>query len=242
MSDTVIKASYEVAKSVFEGKIKPRDGAKLLASESGVNINSARDLIMVFRHLMEGNSFQRGLSAPDMDYFLSRIESDFGPVVLRTAVQGLWLHLRYYEGIRKCTMHKLRAVAASHQARAALPETLTAHELSFREALHHSLQDTSERRRSRLKTALKAPARIPVVLFAYVRNPDVVAEVLYRANGYCEQCKSAAPFLRGKDGSPYLEVHHIVKLADGGEDTVENAIATCPNCHRKLHYGITDVT
>ena len=22
-----------------------------------------------------------------------------------------------------------------------------------------------------------------------------------------------------------------------GEDTVENAIATCPNCHREAHYG-----
>ena len=26
-------------------------------------------------------------------------------------------------------------------------------------------------------------------------------------------------------------------LADGGADTVENAIAVCPNCHRELHYG-----
>jgi 5-methylcytosine-specific restriction protein A len=29
-------------------------------------------------------------------------------------------------------------------------------------------------------------------------------------------------------------MHH---LADDGPDVVENAIAACPNCHRRLHYG-----
>ncbi|HDR7378766.1 TPA: HNH endonuclease [Bacillus toyonensis] len=40
-----------------------------------------------------------------------------------------------------------------------------------------------------------------------------------------------------KDGTPYLEVHHVVPLATGGEDSVENAVALCQNCHRKAHYG-----
>jgi 5-methylcytosine-specific restriction protein A len=34
-----------------------------------------------------------------------------------------------------------------------------------------------------------------------------------------------------------LEVHHKKQLSEGGEDTVENAIALCPNCHREAHYG-----
>lgn len=38
-------------------------------------------------------------------------------------------------------------------------------------------------------------------------------------------------------GSPYLEVHHVRRLADGGSDTTENAVALCPNCHMELHYG-----
>jgi 5-methylcytosine-specific restriction protein A len=32
-------------------------------------------------------------------------------------------------------------------------------------------------------------------------------------------------------------VHHRVRLADGGDDTTDNAVALCPNCHRKAHYG-----
>ncbi|MFU8787539.1 MAG: HNH endonuclease [Methylobacter sp.] len=34
-----------------------------------------------------------------------------------------------------------------------------------------------------------------------------------------------------------MEVHHIVPLSQGGEDTIEYVVALCPNCHRKRHYG-----
>ncbi|WP_163591073.1 HNH endonuclease, partial [Klebsiella variicola] len=40
------------------------------------------------------------------------------------------------------------------------------------------------------------------------------------------------------DGTPFLEVHHIEWLSNGGEDSVENAIALCPNCHRQAHFGV----
>ena len=39
------------------------------------------------------------------------------------------------------------------------------------------------------------------------------------------------------DGLPFLEVHHLRQLADRGSDTVSNAVALCPNCHREAHYG-----
>lgn len=161
MSKPPIKAAYEVAKLVHLGALGQGAGAKKLESESGFNVNSARDLIMVFRHLMRGESFQRGLSGPDMDYFLSRIASDYGPVVLRTAVQSLWLHLGYYEGIRKVTMHKLRAVAASHQARAAAPETITEFEATFSAAVKRLLAESSSTRQERLKRCTKTPTSHP---------------------------------------------------------------------------------
>jgi 5-methylcytosine-specific restriction protein A len=62
-------------------------------------------------------------------------------------------------------------------------------------------------------------------------------EILLRANGVCEKCKNPAPFFRAKDDTPFLEIHHKIHLANGGEDTIENAIAVCPNCHREFHYG-----
>lgn len=233
-----IEVAYEVAKLVYQERLTSGAGARQLNTENSFNINSARDLIMVFRHLMQGESFQRGLSAPDMDYFLTRIGADYGLERLRIAVQALWLHLRYYEGIRKVTMHKLRRVAGTHQSRAAIPESLIEWEANFKVALERSLADSPSTREERLKVAAKIPSRKAVVLYAFERNPDVVAEVLFRAMGKCERCKATAPFVRRKDSTPYLEVHHIIQLANGGEDTVENAVALCPNCHRELHYGL----
>ncbi|CAH7017356.1 5-methylcytosine-specific restriction protein A [Vibrio chagasii] len=71
---------------------------------------------------------------------------------------------------------------------------------------------------------------------SYARSPEVKAWVLNRANGVCECCDNPAPFETEED-RPFLEVHHIVPLVDGGADTVENCAGICPNCHRMLHFG-----
>ena len=95
-------------------------------------------------------------------------------------------------------------------------------------------------RSARLAQAPKEPRGYRVVTTVFERNPDVVAEVLARARGTCERCKNPAPFKRRSDGSLYLEVHHRIQLAHGGKDTVDNAEALCPNCHRWSHYGQLD--
>jgi 5-methylcytosine-specific restriction protein A len=59
---------------------------------------------------------------------------------------------------------------------------------------------------------------------------------LLRANGECEACKQSAPF-QAKAG-PFLEVHHVFRLADGGPDHPASVIALCPNCHRRAHYSL----
>lgn len=83
---------------------------------------------------------------------------------------------------------------------------------------------------------IKEPKKQSVTTESYYRDPQVKAWVLKRADGKCEQCNKAAPF-KHPDGTKYLETHHVVPLSDGGEDTVENSIALCPNCHREVHYG-----
>lgn len=98
-----------------------------------------------------------------------------------------------------------------------------------------------EARKQRLKLAAQTPTKINVVSQTYKRNPDIVAEALFRANGICELCKQPAPF-RKPDGTPYLEVHHWTPLADGGDDTIKNAAALCPNCHKEAHFGLNSET
>jgi hypothetical protein len=82
-------------------------------------------------------------------------------------------------------------------------------------------------------TPTKIIAQRPV----YRRNEYVTESVLRRANGICEKCGRPAPFLRDKDNTPFLEVHHKIPLSEEGYDTMENAIALCPNCHRHAHSG-----
>ena len=80
------------------------------------------------------------------------------------------------------------------------------------------------------------PKKSSITSVAYFRDPLVKAWVLKNAQGACEACSSPAPFNKS-DGSPYLEVHHLRPLSEGGSDIVENCIAICPNCHRRLHFG-----
>ncbi|MFA6984211.1 MAG: HNH endonuclease, partial [Sedimentibacter sp.] len=68
----------------------------------------------------------------------------------------------------------------------------------------------------------------------FVRDAFVAEYAKRRANGVCQLCGQKAPF-NNKEGIPYLECHHIEWLSEGGSDTIENTVALCPNCHRKMH-------
>jgi predicted restriction endonuclease len=70
----------------------------------------------------------------------------------------------------------------------------------------------------------------------YGRDQRVRDAVLQRANGRCEFCGQLG-FLKA-DGTHYLESHHIIALADEGEDRVTNVIALCPNDHSEAHFGL----
>lgn len=68
------------------------------------------------------------------------------------------------------------------------------------------------------------------------RSNAIRMYVLSRANGYCESCKIEAPFKKF-DGTPYLEPHHVDRVADDGPDHPAKVIALCPNCHRRAHHA-----
>jgi len=80
----------------------------------------------------------------------------------------------------------------------------------------------------------KQPSKRKVESSTYIRDHRVKEYARLRANGKCQLCEQNAPF-KSKDGSPYLEVHHIDYMANGGIDTIDNVAALCPNCHRKMH-------
>lgn len=70
---------------------------------------------------------------------------------------------------------------------------------------------------------------------AYYRSEALKIYVIVRSRGLCEGCGSEAPFQTKK--GPFLECHHVHRLADGGPDHPINVVALCPNCHRRAHYA-----
>lgn len=103
-------------------------------------------------------------------------------------------------------------------------------------AVRRSLKGSREKRLKRLATAAgRVVKMVDVRVTRFVRNPDVVAERLYLSKGKCWRCKKDAPFRRLRDNEPYLEVHHVRPLSNGGTDTLDNTVALCPNCHALIH-------
>ena len=70
---------------------------------------------------------------------------------------------------------------------------------------------------------------------AYYRSEALKLYISKRTKGICEGCTAPAPF-DSREG-PYLECHHIYRLADGGPDHPENVVGLCPNCHRRAHFA-----
>jgi 5-methylcytosine-specific restriction enzyme A len=88
-----------------------------------------------------------------------------------------------------------------------------------------------------LQKASKAPkiaGERTVTGTQYERDPYVSRLTKRRAKGICELCEEPAPFTDPK-GESYLEIHHVQWLSRGGEDSLANTVALCPNCHRRMH-------
>lgn len=93
---------------------------------------------------------------------------------------------------------------------------------------------TDEELKARLADVKPNRTRQSSISRVYIRNEYVAEFVRRRANGVCELCGCQAPF-SSKAGVPFLEEHHVEWLSRGGKDTIDNAVALCPNCHRKMH-------
>lgn len=93
-----------------------------------------------------------------------------------------------------------------------------------------------ELREAALITASKSSSPKEKRELAYYRSQALKMYVVARSKGRCEGCGEKAPF-KTKSG-PFLECHHLHRLADGGPDHPKNVVALCPNCHRRAHYAL----
>jgi 5-methylcytosine-specific restriction enzyme A len=132
--------------------------------------------------------------------------------------------------LRKVWMFPLRPVGGD--APSAVPAERVKRAAAVRERAAKRLGDEELAKRAR--GASKDASRRPTTSTTYERDPYVSELAKRRAEGCCQLCGQPAPFTSRK-GEPYLETHHIVWLARGGQDAIGNTVALCPNCHRKVH-------
>lgn len=92
---------------------------------------------------------------------------------------------------------------------------------------------SQEELKKRAKRSKIRASRRQAKVDQFVRDPYVAAYVKKAANGKCDLCERPSPF--EKDGNPYFHCHHVLWLARGGPDIIQNAVAVCPNCHCRMH-------
>lgn len=118
------------------------------------------------------------------------------------------------------------------------PDAVPPEESILEEEFNEAVKKASEKSIEELRKIAekKSSKTIPSMLQTkvYHRDPAIAAYVKKRANGHCQLCGSSAPFI-DQNGEPYLECHHIEWLSKGGIDSIDNCVALCPNCHRRMH-------
>ena len=120
-----------------------------------------------------------------------------------------------------------------------IEELISEHEGTFsspKVAFHEQIAALRRSPDLQIPAGVERPEQQRQASTVYSRDPSVVAWVLNNSDGKCEVCNDKAPFAK-QNGHFYLEVHHLLRLADGGSDRISNAVAACPNCHRELHFG-----
>jgi len=82
----------------------------------------------------------------------------------------------------------------------------------------------------------EVPERREYLIETYVRNVRWAKLAREEFGDYClfDACKNT--FLRN-DGTPYIEVHHIVLLCKGGENSLQNLCVLCAHHHKMAHFA-----
>lgn len=81
------------------------------------------------------------------------------------------------------------------------------------------------------------PSQVEQIVRVYPRNNVLRTYVKERSNYSCEMPGCDYIGFNKNDGKKYIEIHHVTPLSEGGEDSINNTVALCPNCHRKIHYS-----
>jgi len=80
----------------------------------------------------------------------------------------------------------------------------------------------------------------------YKRDASLAATSIKTAKHQCQFDEKHESFISGSSGKPFVEVHHLIPISrsedfENSLDVSANLVVLCPNCHRAIHYGDTDI-
>ncbi len=213
--------AYELARRVYEGKMRPTDAKAELALK-GLNPSSASDLIYILRHMLKGERYTRAMSTANTDDYLTWIRRDYGDDAYVGAVDALGKHLEYYFSLKGDRLESHRLVLAKHLAH--LPAT---------PASFDSPEEIPP-----FTSHLEGRVR-QVLVNAYERNSAARAACLAHYGYACSVCGLEFGSVYGPIGKDFIHVHHLEEIASIAEeyevDPIHDLRPVCPNCHAMLH-------
>ncbi|WP_241510319.1 HNH endonuclease [Burkholderia seminalis] len=234
----MIEVGYEISRRVYEGTLPANKANQLFMSHLNLASNQGRTANgywQCYLYLLTRRLIQNTISEEGWRYNLEKIAA-LGPAPLTTALYTLNDHIEYVK--RKNPTYRVPERVHDHfLAKLSVMDEGISEKIDLDLQVRKALLATEDERKRAITQMPTVPEKMTVTTTVYRRNPYVIAQVLFRSKGECEGCHKPAPFFR-PNGSAYLEVHHIQRLADGGLDTEENAQALCPNCHRERHFGV----
>lgn len=239
VTEDMYQAACRLGADVWNRKTTNAKARRTLEDDFGFKTKTANAYLRAYDGLRSGRTLKLTPQVEALRYIILNLTNDVGVSAMLPALQSLSGHIEYLDSFASTKLAERSSLRLLYEellpALSPMIKPSDDDEL-FSQQVAKSIADTAAKRASRLEQANPVPKARHLIVKTFRRNPDVVAEVQLRANGTCEGCRSPAPFER-PDGSLYLEVHHVKRLADGGHDTVDNAIALCPNCHRERHHG-----
>jgi len=218
ITNDMIAKAYEEAKLVYFGH-KSQSDAQDDLNDFGLNRNSAGDLIVNFRCMMDGQKFTRTNNAYTTEYYLENISKDYGKERLTNALSALEQHIEYYEDLQSTTMHKIRAIFNEFKNK----KDFTS-EIIYPDEVESNLLEGFKKE---------------VTVNSCERNPIARKECLEYFGYNCSVCKINFEEKYGGIGKNFIHVHHLKQISNIKKEytvnPIKDLIPVCPNCHAMLH-------
>lgn len=221
MTNLMVEKSFKIAKKRFLEKITLKEAVNDL-EKNGVNPNSARDYIYLYKHLRNGELFKRRANEYATEYYLQNIHLENGVIELSKALTSLQKHFEYWESYSKSQIKGGREIYNRYLK-------LVVNEDS--ELVYPGEKNTRE-------GFLEGKSK-KIIVNAYERNTKARNECIAFYGLNCQVCEFNFEEKFGEIGKHFIHVHHIKEISkikkEYKVDPKNDLIPVCPNCHSMLH-------